>query len=214
MHRLITGYHRDEVGDWVAELSCGHGQHVRHRPPFQPREWIAEPECRTSRLGTPLDCPWCDGAELPEGLELVRSSRTWDERTVPAGHLRAHRIAAGTWGRITVHGGELRFVAQTEPAIDVVLGPGAVQAIPPEVAHEVQPSWAARFSIDFFSFRHDPAKVLSGNEPIGADRAERAHDTHEEGGESACLAHLLCPDCGVVLDRSGHVAGCASKMAR
>ena len=37
VERPITGYHQDELGDWVAELDCGHNQHVRHRPPFQLR---------------------------------------------------------------------------------------------------------------------------------------------------------------------------------
>jgi hypothetical protein len=32
--RPIVGFHQDEHQDWVAELSCGHNQHVRHRPPF------------------------------------------------------------------------------------------------------------------------------------------------------------------------------------
>ena len=31
----ITGFHQDAAGDWVAELACGHAQHVRHRPPWQ-----------------------------------------------------------------------------------------------------------------------------------------------------------------------------------
>jgi len=29
------------------------------------------------------------------------------------------------------------------------------------------------------------------------------------GGESSCYAHLLCLDCGVVLDGSAHRPGCA-----
>ena len=68
--RTITGFHRDEAGDWVAHLSCGHRQHVRHRPPFQLRPWIDSEDGRTSRLGTPLECPLCDrdpGDESPEG---------------------------------------------------------------------------------------------------------------------------------------------------
>jgi hypothetical protein len=32
----------------------------------------------------------------------------------------------------------------------------------------------------------------------------------EAGGEAACFAHLVCPDCGVVLDGSPHRPGCAS----
>ncbi|MBI5854136.1 MAG: DUF3565 domain-containing protein [Nitrospirae bacterium] len=45
IHR-ITGYHQDEQGDWVADLACGHGQHVRHQPPLTVRPWgvIAEGE--------------------------------------------------------------------------------------------------------------------------------------------------------------------------
>ena len=57
---MIAGYHRDDAGDWVAELACGHGQHVRHRPPFQLRTWVLEEEGRRARLGTPLECPLCD----------------------------------------------------------------------------------------------------------------------------------------------------------
>jgi hypothetical protein len=29
-----------------------------------------------------------------------------------------------------------------------------------------------------------------------------------EGGESACYAHLICPECGTVLDGTGHRDGC------
>jgi Protein of unknown function (DUF3565) len=32
----------------------------------------------------------------------------------------------------------------------------------------------------------------------------------ESGGEAACFAHLVCPDCGVVLDGSPHRPHCAS----
>ncbi len=31
----------------------------------------------------------------------------------------------------------------------------------------------------------------------------------DEGGESACFAHLICPECGVVLDGAEHLQGCA-----
>ncbi|MGH8070993.1 MAG: DUF3565 domain-containing protein [Candidatus Entotheonellia bacterium] len=33
--RQIVGFHHDEVGDWVAALECGHGRHMRHKPPWQ-----------------------------------------------------------------------------------------------------------------------------------------------------------------------------------
>jgi hypothetical protein len=30
----------------------------------------------------------------------------------------------------------------------------------------------------------------------------------DEGGESACFAHLICPECGAVLDDTGHTDEC------
>lgn len=66
MDRAITGYHQDEEGDWVAELDCGHRQHVRHKPPFPVRPWILDEPGRAGRLGTTLACPLCDRAEAGE----------------------------------------------------------------------------------------------------------------------------------------------------
>jgi hypothetical protein len=34
MKQKIVGFHQDEHADWVAELQCGHTQHVRHHPPW------------------------------------------------------------------------------------------------------------------------------------------------------------------------------------
>lgn len=55
----IVGYHLDEYGDWVAELDCGHGQHVRHQPPFILRPWVTTPEGRAAHIGTVLWCVRC-----------------------------------------------------------------------------------------------------------------------------------------------------------
>ena len=60
MERAIVGYHRDEHGDWVAELACGHHRHVRHQPPFELRPWVLDAESRRQRLGTLLECGLCD----------------------------------------------------------------------------------------------------------------------------------------------------------
>ena len=62
MKQPIVGYHLDAEGHWVAELRCGHGQHVRHEPPWQVREWVTTPEGRASFLGVELECVLCDAA--------------------------------------------------------------------------------------------------------------------------------------------------------
>ncbi|WP_083384011.1 MULTISPECIES: DUF3565 domain-containing protein [Cupriavidus] len=66
MQRRIVGYHRDEAGDWVAELECGHGQHVRHDPPWQSRPWTQSERGRTARLGARLACRKCERGEPPD----------------------------------------------------------------------------------------------------------------------------------------------------
>lgn len=60
MKQPIVGYHRDAEGDWVAQLACGHNQHVRHRPPWTLRPWTRTAEGRARMLGAALDCVKCD----------------------------------------------------------------------------------------------------------------------------------------------------------
>ena len=60
MNRRIVGYHQDDERHWVAELECGHNQHVRHDPPWTTRPWVVTPEGRARMLGTLLDCRKCD----------------------------------------------------------------------------------------------------------------------------------------------------------
>jgi hypothetical protein len=60
----IVNFHQDEVGDWVADLECGHTQHVRHDPPWQERQWVISSEGRQSRLGFELECKKCEEGEL------------------------------------------------------------------------------------------------------------------------------------------------------
>ena len=66
MERRITGFHTDDEGHWVAELECGHNQHVRHDPPWESRPWVVTTEGRRSRLGMRLTCVKCDREEPPD----------------------------------------------------------------------------------------------------------------------------------------------------
>ncbi len=202
--RAITGYHRDEVGDWAAELECGHNQHVRHQPPWQVREWILDQDSRNSRVGTALPCPLCDRAELPEGLKMVRHAE-WDEVTLPVGLRRAHRLGTGTWGRIVLRSGRLHFCAATSPPIDAQLEAGSMQAIPPGVEHEVQPLGPVRLTLEFLAIERPNA---------GVDTDSR-DDEPSESGDPACWSGLVCPECGGVAgDGRGHREGCTADQSR
>ncbi len=155
MRRTITGFHQDVEGDWVAELDCLHGQHVRHRPPIWPRPWTLTEAGRGGRIGTVLDCPLCDRAELPQGLTLVRTAGPFDEVTLPAGLRRPHRVAAATWGRLHVRAGSARLRIDTDPPLDVRLGAGDRQPIPPEVAHRLELGEGAVVEVELL-VRADP----------------------------------------------------------
>jgi hypothetical protein len=61
VERSITGFHQDAEHHWVAELECGHTQHVRHDPPWQARPWVLTADGRARFLGTRLRCRSCEG---------------------------------------------------------------------------------------------------------------------------------------------------------
>lgn len=65
--------------------------------------------------------------------------------------------------------------------------------------------------------RHDPPFRLAPWVVEEQGRQERLGTpidcglcAREAGGEAACYAHLVCPDCGAVLDGGPHRPGCAS----
>jgi tellurite resistance-related uncharacterized protein len=96
----------------------------------------------------------------------LRSSTEWDERTLPPGLRRDHQLGAGTWGRIVVTQGTLRFSIDAEPTRSVELTPrSAEQAIPPQAPHSVQPLGRVRFRIDFFTVRRDGAGAPADGSP-------------------------------------------------
>lgn len=58
--RRIVGFHQDDEHHWVADLECGHTQHVRHDPPWQVRPWVVTESGRQKFIGQMLVCIKCD----------------------------------------------------------------------------------------------------------------------------------------------------------
>jgi uncharacterized protein DUF3565 len=73
MKQPITGFHLDAQNHWVADLACGHRQHMRHDPPWMEHPWILTEEGRCSRLGIELECNRCDeaGRAVAEAVRQV-----------------------------------------------------------------------------------------------------------------------------------------------
>ena len=150
MKRAITGFHLDGVGDWVADLDCGHGQHVRHRPPFVNRPWVVSDAGREAMLGSGLDCVCCDRMEWPEGLAAYRRTPEFDQTTIPAGLKSEHATKRGVWARIHVVSGVLQYRVGTPVRRSFRVEPGSRAVIVPEVRHRVEPEGSVRFFLEFW----------------------------------------------------------------
>ena len=149
MKRAITDFHLDEHRDWVADLDCGHGQHVRHRPPFVNRPWVMSDAGRKAMLGTALDCARCDRMEWPDGLVAYRRTPEFDESSVPAGLRSEHATKRGVWARIQVISGALRYRVGAPIHRSLRIGAASSAIIVPEVRHRVEPEGPVRFFVEF-----------------------------------------------------------------
>ncbi|MGE0812745.1 MAG: DUF1971 domain-containing protein [Vicinamibacterales bacterium] len=86
---------------------------------------------------------------LPGDARAYRRSPTFDETTVPPGLLRHHTTAPGTWARIVVLEGRLRYRILAPVLEEVELTPGSPGIVEPEVPHEVVPAGPVTFYVEF-----------------------------------------------------------------
>jgi len=63
MNQPIEKFEKDDLGDWMAILACGHTQHVRHNPPWINRPWVESGQGRIDAIGEILNCKKCDRGE-------------------------------------------------------------------------------------------------------------------------------------------------------
>lgn len=153
MHRPITGFKMDEHRDWVALLSCGHKQHVRHRPPFEERPWVITEAGRSEKLDKPLDCSRCDRFEMPDDFEAYRKTAEFNQRTIPQSLRRDHSTKPGVWAKIQVIEGKLSYRIDVLGARQFKLSPRAPGIVVPEVRHSVEPIGPVRFFVEFYKAR-------------------------------------------------------------
>ena len=149
MQRAIDGFHQDEVGDWVAELRCGHGQHVHHRPPFWDRPWVLTAEGRAAKVGVELPCVLCDRFELPAGYTAYKRTPDFDQSSIPNALRKDHSTKPGVWGVIHVLAGRLQYIVEPPLASERILDPGVLGIVVPEVLHRVIPDGEVRFFVEF-----------------------------------------------------------------
>jgi len=147
MQTTITGFHQDDHGDWVAELACEHGQHMRHRPPWTVRSWVTTLEGRNEKLGSPIDCTLCDRIVMPPSASEYKRTATFTELSLPAALRAEHRTKAGTWARIVVEEGELEYHSRGRTQL---LTPETAGLVEPERPHHVKPLGSMRMHVEFW----------------------------------------------------------------
>jgi tellurite methyltransferase len=149
MRRIITAFKIDEHGDWVAFLSCGHRQHVRHRPPFEERAWVINETGRSDKLGKPMDCIRCDRFEIPDDFKAYRKTAEFNERTIPPSLRSEHSTKPGVWAKIQVIEGRLNYRIDALGA-RFELSPGVPGIVIPEARHHVESIGSVRFFVEFY----------------------------------------------------------------
>ena len=147
MLQRIVSFATDEQGDWTAQLACGHAQHVRHDPPWQLRAWVNEEAGRASKLGSELDCKYCDMAALPAHVRAYKRTATFTQDDIPAGLRADHQTKPGVWARIVVEDGKLEYQCTRGT---FVLRPGVLGIVEPALGHHVRPIGDVRFYVEFF----------------------------------------------------------------
>lgn len=150
MQRSIVGFYRDVEEQWIAELDCVHGQHMRHNPPFFERPWVLTEVGRDSRIGQLIECVKCDQFEWPENLTSFQRTPEFDEHSVPKGLLTNHATKAGVWGKIILLEGSLLYRPEILHGKAQTLTPQHQGIIVPEMKHEVQPNGPACFYIELY----------------------------------------------------------------
>ncbi len=144
----MIGFVTDAEGDWVARLSCGHRQHVRHDPPLVERPWVTTERGRSERIGQHLDCVRCDAFELPADFVPYKRTDVFTERSVPAGLRKDHSTKAGVWARIVVVEGTLRYhVASLGRTMELTADHCGI--VIPEIRHHVEPVGTVQFFVEF-----------------------------------------------------------------
>ncbi len=151
----MRGFRQDAQGDWVAELECGHTQHVRHQPPFTLRPWVMSAEGRRERIGQALECPACERREMPAGYAPYRKTSPFRSGRIPEGLLRQHETKPGVWALLEVSSGSLDLIELLEGGEQRTrIDAGKRAVIRPAVAHRVEPNDDVEFCVEFWRSAH------------------------------------------------------------
>ena len=86
---------------------------------------------------------------LPEGVAAYARTPTFSTGSIPAKLLKSHHTKAGTWGKIVILEGRLRYRILEPDLQDFELSPDRPGIVEPQVPHEVEPLGHVQFYVEF-----------------------------------------------------------------
>jgi tellurite resistance-related uncharacterized protein len=89
--------------------------------------------------------------ELPANVTSYNKTPEFTRATVPKGLLRRHLTREGTWGKIIILEGRLRYRILRPELEEIELSPERYGVVEPTVPHEVEPIGHVRFYVEFFN---------------------------------------------------------------
>lgn len=87
---------------------------------------------------------------LPDNVAQYKTTPEFNQDTIPERIQNDHKTDSGTWGRIVVHEGTLRYVIEAPKNEEFVLEPGTPGIVEPQCAHHVEIIGPVRFCVEFY----------------------------------------------------------------
>ena len=87
---------------------------------------------------------------LPQVVHCYRRTPEFSESTIPSGLTSAHRTKSGTWGKIVIVEGTLRYQIFEPVGEEHELDKEHPGVIEPQQLHTVEPIGKVRFYVEFY----------------------------------------------------------------
>ena len=87
---------------------------------------------------------------LPLNVTAYKRTPRFTEATIPQKLLHQHTTKEGSWGKLCITSGQLRYHIFSDPTEDHVLTPEAPGIIEPQTPHKVKSIGPVEFFVEFY----------------------------------------------------------------
>ncbi|WKD48947.1 DUF1971 domain-containing protein [Microbulbifer spongiae] len=88
--------------------------------------------------------------KLPDSVKKYQKTPQFSQESMPKGLLNAHKTKQGTWGKIIILKGMLRYRILEPRVEEIDLSPGEYGVVEPGILHEVEPLSEVVFYVEFY----------------------------------------------------------------